>query len=106
MVEGRRRWLAQLKAAGKKAPCGRKKGGHNPSIEERERMAEERERVAGEKDRRRYARNMLQAYRQARRAEQRRKREEARRKAEEHAWRKARFDAGGPYWTDEEWENL
>jgi hypothetical protein len=25
---------------------------------------------------------------------------------EEHARRKARADAGLPYWTDEEWENL
>jgi len=25
---------------------------------------------------------------------------------EEHARRKARWDAGLPYWTDEEWERL
>jgi hypothetical protein len=32
--------------------------------------------------------------------------EEARRRMEEHARRKARADAGLPYWTEEEWENL
>jgi hypothetical protein len=34
------------------------------------------------------------------------RRAEARRRREEHARRKARLDAGLPYWTEEEWENL
>jgi hypothetical protein len=40
------------------------------------------------------------------RAERKAQRVEARRQMEEHARRKARWDAGLPYWTDEEWENL
>src|SRR5712691_1082363 len=36
MNAGRLRWLARLKAEGKPAPCGRKRGGKNRSIEERE----------------------------------------------------------------------
>jgi hypothetical protein len=39
MVEGRRRWLAGLKAAGMKAPCGRKPG---PGAKVRAREAERR----------------------------------------------------------------
>jgi hypothetical protein len=34
------------------------------------------------------------------------KREKVRRKMQAHARRKARWDAGLPYWTEEEWENL
>jgi hypothetical protein len=34
------------------------------------------------------------------------KRQVARRRMEEHARRNARWDAGLPYWTEEEWENL
>jgi hypothetical protein len=45
----------------------------------------------------------VRAERKARRA---REREEARRRMEEHARRKARWDAGLPCWTDEEWESL
>jgi len=48
----------------------------------------------------------LRAERKAQRAEPRKECEQDRRRAEEHAPRKARFDAGGPYWTDEEWEKL
>ena len=102
MVAGRRRWLAQIKAEGKKAPCGRKKGGHNRPVVEREHAAYVRQC-------RREWRQLdlaLRADRKAQRAETRREREQARRKAEDHARRKARFDAGGPYWTDEEWGNL
>jgi hypothetical protein len=43
MKTGRARWLAQLKAEGKPIPCGRKKGGHNRSIEERARAAWEKQ---------------------------------------------------------------
>src|SRR5262249_18418898 len=99
---GRRCWLAQLKAEGKKAPCGRKKGGRNAPLDEREHAAYVRQC-------RREWRQLdlaLRAERKARRAELRKEPEEARPKAEEHARRKARWDAGGPYWTDEEWGNL
>jgi hypothetical protein len=48
----------------------------------------------------------VRAERKARRARQRQERVEARRRMEEHARRKARWDAGLPYWTEEEWENL
>jgi hypothetical protein len=49
---------------------------------------------------------MLQKLRAERKAHRVREREEERRKMEEHARRKARADAGLPYWTDEELENL
>src|SRR5262249_33901288 len=39
MKAGRLRWLAKLKAEGKPAPCGRKKGGRNSPQEEREHAA-------------------------------------------------------------------
>jgi hypothetical protein len=95
MVEGRRRWLAQLQAEGKKAPCGRKMRGHNRPAEEREHAAYERECL-------RKWRQMERSQRDERKA----RRHEERRKAADHARRKARWDAGGPYWTDEEWEKM
>jgi hypothetical protein len=54
---------------------------------------------------RRDSRRMALLMRSGRKA-RRREREETRRKMEEHARRKARADAGLPYWTEEEWENL
>jgi hypothetical protein len=42
----------------------------------------------------------------AERKARRREREETRRRMEEHARRKARWDAGLPVWTEEEWEKL
>jgi hypothetical protein len=36
-------WLAKLKAEGKPIPCGRKRGGHNRSIAEREQAAWEKQ---------------------------------------------------------------
>ena len=95
MKAGRARWLAQLKSEGKPIPFGRKKGGRNLP-------AEERDQAAYEKRCHREARLMLQRLRAERKAQ----REEARRKMEEHARRKARADAGLPYWTEEELENL
>ena len=102
MVDGRRRWLAQLKAEGKKAPCGRKKGGRNRPVQEREDAAYVRQRQREW----RQLELKLRAECQARRAELRKEREEARRKTEDHARRKARWEAGGPYWTEEEWEKM
>jgi hypothetical protein len=102
MVAGRRRWLAQLKAEGKKAPCGRKKGGRNAPLQERERAAYVRQCQREW----RQLELKLRAERRARRAKRRQEREQDRLKADDHARRKARMDAGGPYWTDEEWENL
>jgi hypothetical protein len=95
MKAGRARWLAKLKSEGKPIPCGRKKGGRNLPSEEREQLACEKRRL-------RQARAVLHQIR----AERRVQREKVRRKMEEQARRKARADAGFPYWTDEEWENL
>ena len=39
MKAGRLRWLSRLKAEGKPAPCGRKKGGGNAPLEERRLVA-------------------------------------------------------------------
>jgi hypothetical protein len=95
MKAGRVQWLAKLKSEGKPIPCGRKRGSRNLP-------AEEREQIACEKRRRREGRAVLRQIR----AERKERREEDRRKMEDHAWRKARADAGFPYWTDEELENL
>ena len=99
MKAGRARWLAQLKSEGKPIPCGRKKGGRNLP-------AEEREQIACEKRRQREGRLMLQKLRADRKARRVREREEERRRMDERARRKARADAGFPYWTEEEWERL
>jgi hypothetical protein len=37
-LAGRRRWLVRLKSEGQPIPCGRKKGGRNAPLEERELM--------------------------------------------------------------------
>jgi hypothetical protein len=99
MKAGRARWLAALKAAGKPAPFGRKRGGKNRPIEEREQAAYEKQchREAWKLSR------QMRAERKARRVHER---EETCRRMEEHARRKARADAGLPYFTDDEWENL
>jgi hypothetical protein len=102
MKAGRLRWLASLKSNGKPAPCGRKRGGKNRPIEERERAA-----YLGKC--RRDCQAILRrtrADRKARRTERRGERAEARIKAADHARRKARMDAGLPYWTEEEWDAL
>jgi hypothetical protein len=99
MKAGRTRWLAKLKSEGKPIPCGRKKGGRNLP-------AEEREQAAYEKQCHREARKVLGQIRAERKARRVREREDTRRRMEEHAWRKARADAGLPYWSDEQWENL
>jgi hypothetical protein len=99
---GRARWLAGLKAEGKPIPCGRKKGGRNLPKGEREHAAYVEQ---CHRDARKY-RWQARAEQKARRAQQRQEREEARRKMEEHAWRKARADAGFGYYTPEEWEKL
>lgn len=95
MKAGRARWLAKLKSEGKPIPCGRKRGGRNIPADEREQAAYERR---CHRESRKLSRDMW-AERNARRI---REREETRRRMEEHARRKARFDAGGPYWTDGE----
>ena len=43
MKAGRARWVAKLKAEGKPIPSGRKKGGRNRSIEQREQAAYEKQ---------------------------------------------------------------
>jgi hypothetical protein len=95
MKAGRARWLARLKSEGKPIPFGRKKGGHNRPLEEREHDAYVQE----------CRRESLRVARLVR-AERRQEREALRRRMEEHARRKARWDAGLPYWTEEEWEKL
>jgi hypothetical protein len=99
MKAGRARWLAKLKSEGKPIPCGRKKGGRNLPAEERTQLAYERRSS-------REARDMVRQMRAERKTRRTQEREETRRKMEEHTWRKARMDAGLPYWTPEEWENL
>ena len=95
MKAGRARWLAKLKFEGKPIPFGRKKGGRNLP-------AEQREQLACEKRRRREGRAVLHQIR----AERRVQRKETRRRMADHSRRKARADAGLPYWTPEEWERL
>jgi hypothetical protein len=78
---GRARWLAKLRAEGRPIPYGRKKGGHNRSIEERAQVAWERQCLREWRDASRQNRSERKA---------RRDREAA-----------ARFNAGGPFWTDD-----
>jgi hypothetical protein len=102
MKAGRLRWLAQLKSEGKPIPCGRKKGGRNAPLKEREHAAYVRE------CERKYREvvHRTRAERKARRAQRRQEREEAHRRIEEHARRKTRAAAGLSYWTEEEWDSL
>ncbi len=105
MTAGRARWLAELKAAGKRAPCGRKKGGHNaPKL-----PAEEREHAAYVDQCNRSYRDMVVRWRDVRKAsrvQRRQEREETRRKLAEHARRQERAASGLGYWTPGELANL
>jgi hypothetical protein len=76
----------------KPIPCGRKKGGRNRSIEQRKQAAYEKQCA------RDWHRVVLLNQRQVHRAQRwEDHKNEARRK---------RVHAGGPFWTDEEWEAL
>jgi hypothetical protein len=110
MQAGRRRWLAKLKVEGKPIPCGRKKGGRNAPLEEREHAAylREQDRIyrpidlqvrAERKAERRLERGL-------RRAQREYELEKARYQAADHARRSARVAAGLPYWTEEELEKF
>jgi hypothetical protein len=96
---GRARWLAKLRAERKPIPGGRKAGGRNLPKEEREHAEYEKQCSRQLRDLRR----QIRSARKQRRAEQR---QDARLMMEEHARRKARMDAGLPYWTPEELEKL
>jgi hypothetical protein len=95
MKAGRLRWLARLRAEGKPAPCGRKKGGRN-------RPAQERERAAREEKSRRYWQQLALRMRKRLREQLR----QERKVAADLASRRERVLAGGPFWTEEEWERL
>ena len=73
MKEGRTRWLRQLRAEGNSIPCGRKRGGRNLPLEEREQ-------IATEKRRRREARGVLRQIRAERKGRRIQEREHTRRK--------------------------
>jgi hypothetical protein len=96
---GRARWLAKLRAEGTPIPGGRKAGGRNLPKDEREQAEYEKQCSRQLRDLRR----QIRSKRKERRAEQR---EEARLRMEEHSRRKARLDAGSPYWTPEELEKF
>jgi hypothetical protein len=91
MHDGRARWLARLKAEGKPIPCGRKKGGRNRTVEEREQAAYE---AQCERNYRRVVRRE-RAERKARRQAQRRE------AAELERWR-AQSNTALPFWDEEE----
>src|SRR6516165_971446 len=65
MKAGRLRWLSRLKAEGKPAPCGRKKGGRNAPLEER-RLAEAATRLARARSMLRHANSASPEYRRKR----------------------------------------
>jgi hypothetical protein len=92
---GRARWLAKLKADGKPIPCGRKKGGRNRSIEARAQAAWERQCMREWRDASRQNRSDRKA-----------RRDHERKAAADFSARRARFNAGGPFWRNEEWDNL
>jgi hypothetical protein len=83
MMVGRARWIRNLRDEGRPIPCGRKKGGRNLPLEEREQ-------VACDKRRRRQARHLLHRIRAERKSRRVREREETRRRMEERAWRGSR----------------
>jgi hypothetical protein len=87
MKAGRLRWLAQLKSEGKPIPCGRKKGGRNAPLKEREPYVRECDRKY---------RDVVhtRAERKARRAQRRQEREDTRRRMEEHARRRRGWTRG------------
>jgi hypothetical protein len=93
MKAGRKRWLAKLKSEGKPFPCGRKKGGRNRSIEARQHAAFEKRCLRESRD----AFNKIRSQRRARRRQEHQVKVDL-------AARLERFQAGGPFWTDEEWE--
>jgi hypothetical protein len=95
MKAGRARWLAKLKAEGKPVPFDRKKGGHNRSIEDRAQAAWERQCM----------REWREGSRQNRSDRKTRRRQE-REIAADLAMRRDRSNAGGQFWTDEEWKSL
>jgi hypothetical protein len=95
MKDGRARWLAKLKAEGKPIPFGRKKGSRNRSPEEREQAAWEKQ----------CAREWREGFHQSRDVRKSQQRQERKSAAADTA-RLKRFQAGGPFWTDEEWEAL
>jgi len=98
MNEGRARWLAEWKAEGKPIPWGRKKGGRNRSPAERERAAWEKQCMREWRDGYHQSLDARKALRSQRREE--------RKSAAADAARRKRFQAGGPFWTDEEWKAL
>jgi hypothetical protein len=103
MKIGRARWLADLKTQGKRAPCGRKKGGHNApkvpvSDEERERAAYDAECDRAYRDFELLGRDE----RKARRVRRRQDRQDTRRKLADHARRQERAARGLSYWTPQE----
>jgi hypothetical protein len=98
MNAGRAKWLAELKAEGKPIPFGRKKGGRNRSPQEREQAAYEKQ-CTGE------WRTSDHQSRSARKAPRSQRRQE-RKSAAADAARLERFQTGGPFWTDDEWEAL
>jgi hypothetical protein len=102
MKAGRLRWLAKLKSEGRPVPCGRKKGGRNAPLKEREYSAYVKKCARNYRD----VLQRIRVDRKARRAKRRQEREEAQLKAVDHARRKARVEAGLPYWTEKEWESL
>jgi hypothetical protein len=95
---GRARWLAKLKAEGKPIPFGRKKGGHNRPIAEREQAAYEKRCASEGRDALRQSRIGSKVRRSERRQD--------RKRAADDAVRFERFRRGEPFWTDEEWEAL
>jgi hypothetical protein len=95
MKAGRTRWLARLRAEGKPIPCGRKKGGRNRTVEEREQAAYEAQ----------CERHYREVVRQQR-AERRARREARREQAAELERRRLRFHAGLPFWEEDGGETL
>jgi hypothetical protein len=98
MNKGRARWLAELKAEGKPIPWGRKKGGRNRSPAEREQAAWEKQCAREWRDGFHQSLDARKALRSQRRQE--------RKSVAADAARRERFQAGGPFWTDEEWKAL
>ena len=85
MQEGRRLWLAGLKARGEKAPCGRKPRGFDPLLASLNRLHRERAKADGKRIEAPYRRHMRDCELEAqRRAEQERVQAELRRIAEEN----------------------
>jgi hypothetical protein len=92
MAEGRRRWLAKLKAEGKPVPFGRKRGGKNRALDERAAAAHARE----ERRTLRRVEHQSRADKRARREARRQQREEQRELQHRHD----AFQAGLPFWSD------